>query len=249
MLKYSGIAKMKNWGSSENITKKSFEELYNKNAITGGRRFNEKLTSGAENADMWTWAKLWRMSKAEIDAQNKYTKGSKEYFEAVDRKFSDVIGKTQVVQSALDSSMAVQNANVIQGMLYAFQNEPLKQFNYLSSVIRDARRGKPGAKAKLAKTIISSVANTVAVSAISTAISLLRGTLDRDDDDELWDDILKSFGENVLADVLSGGLAPIWWAIEGLGSAIFSGRFGNVVERLDTAALTDLGDLINKYLV
>ena len=249
MLKYSGIAKMKNWGSSENITKKSFEELYNKNAITGGRKFNEKLTSGAENADMWTWAKLWRMSKAEIDAQNKYTKGSKEYFEAVDRKFSDVIGKTQVVQSALDSSMAVQNANAIQGMLYAFQNEPLKQFNYLSSVIRDARRGKPGAKAKLAKTIISSAANTVAVSAISTAISLLRGTLDRDDDDELWDDILKSFGENVLADVLSGGLAPIWWLIEGLGSAIFSGRFGNVVERLDTAALTDLGDLINKYLV
>lgn len=249
MLKYSGIAKMKNWGSSENITKKSFEELYNKNAITGGRRFNEKLTSGAENADMWTWAKLWRMSKAEIDAQNKYTKGSKEYFEAVDRKFSDVIGKTQVVQSALDSSMAVQNANVIQEMLYAFQNEPLKQFNYLSSVIRDARRGKPGAKAKLAKTIISSVANTIAVSAISTAMSLLRGTLDRDDDDELWDDILKSFGGNVLADVLSGGLAPIWWAIEGFGSAVFSGRFGNIVERLDTAALTDLGDLINKYLV
>lgn len=249
MLKYSGIAKMKNWGSSENITKKSFEELYNKNAITGGRKFNEKLTSGAENADMWTWAKLWRMSKAEIDAQGKYTAGSKEYFEAVDRKFSDVIGKTQVVQSALDSSMAVQNANAIQGMLYAFQNEPLKQFNYLSSVIRDARRGKPGAKAKLAKAIISSAANTVAVSAISTAVSLLRGTLDRDDDDELWDDILKSFGENVLADVLSGGLAPIWWVIEGFGSAIFSGRFGNVVERLDTAALTDLGDLINKYLV
>lgn len=249
MLKYSGIAKMKNWGSSENITKKSFEELYNKNAITGGRKFNEWLTSGAENADMWTWAKLWRMSKAEIDAQGKYTAGSKEYFEAVDRKFSDVIGKTQVVQSALDSSMAVQNANVIQGMLYAFQNEPLKQFNYLSSVIRDARRGKPGAKAKLAKTIISSVANTIAVSAISTAMSLLRGTLDRDDDDELWDDILKSFGENVLADVLSGGLAPIWWAIEGFGSAVFSGRFGNVIERLDTAALTDLGDLINKYLI
>lgn len=249
MLKYSGIAKMKNWGSSENITKKSFEELYNKNAITGGRKFNEWLTSGAENADMWTWAKLWRMSKAEIDAQGKYTAGSKEYFEAVDRKFSDVIGKTQVVQSALDSSMAVQNANVIQGMLYAFQNEPLKQFNYLSSVIRDARRGKPGAKAKLAKTIISSVANTIAVSAISTAMSLLRGTLDRDDDDELWDDILKSFGENVLADVLSGGLAPIWWVIEGFGSAIFSGKFGNIVERLDTAALTDLGDLINKYLI
>lgn len=249
MLKYSGIAKMKNWGSSENITKKSFEELYNKNAITGGRKFNEKLTSGAENADMWTWAKLWRMSKAEIDAQGKYTAGSKEYFEAVDRKFSDVIGKTQVVQSALDSSMAVQNANVIQGMLYAFQNEPLKQFNYLSSVIRDARRGKPGAKAKLAKTIISSVANTIAVSAISTAMSLLRGTLDRDDDDELWDDILKSFGGNVLADVLSGGLAPIWWAIEGFGSAVFSGWFGNIVERLDTAALTDLGDLINKYLI
>ena len=249
MLKYSGIAKMKNWGSSENITKKSFEELYNKNAITKGRRFNEWLTSGAENADMWTWAKLWRMSKAEIDAQGKYTVGSKEYFEAVDRKFSDVIGKTQVVQSALDSSMAVQNANVIQGMLYAFQNEPLKQFNYLSSVIRDARRGKPGAKAKLAKTIISSAANTIAVSAISTAMSLLRGTLDRDDDDELWDDILKSFGENVLADVLSGGLAPIWWVIEGFGSAVFSGRFGNVIERLDTAALTDLGDLINKYFI
>ena len=109
------------------------------------------------------------MSKAEIDAQGKYTAGSKEYFEAVDRKFSDVIGKTQVVQSALDSSMAVQNAKGFGKFLFAFQNEPLKQYSYLISTLNDARRGKPGAKKKLAKVIASSLANTAAVSAISTS--------------------------------------------------------------------------------
>ena len=249
MLKYSGIARLKAWGSSENMTRKSFESLYNDNSDTARQKINEFLTSGAENADMWTWAKLWRMSKAEIDAQGKYTAGSKEYFEAVDRKFSDVIGKTQVVQSALDSSMAVQNAKGFGKFLFAFQNEPLKQYSYLISTLNDARRGKPGAKKKLAKVIASSLANAAAVSAISTFMAWLRGTLDRDDDDELLDDLMKEFAGNSIDDLLSGAFAPVWQYIDTIMGAINSGVYGNTVERLDMAALTDLGELINKYFI
>lgn len=249
MLKYSGIARLKAWGSSENMTRKSFESLYNDNSDTARQKINEFLTSGAENADMWTWAKLWRMSKAEIDAQRKYTAGSKEYFEAVDRKFSDVIGKTQVVQSALDSSMAVQNAKGFGKFLFVFQNEPLKQYSYLISTLNDARRGKPGAKKKLAKVIASSLANTAAVSAISTFMAWLRGTLDRDDDDELLDDLMKEFAGNSIDDLLSGAFAPVWQYIDTIIGAINSGVYGNTVERLDMAALTDLGGLINKYVI
>ena len=249
MLEHSGVAKLKNWGASENMTRKSFEELYNNEPKNFLVKINDAMDSGAEFADMWTWSRLWRMSKAEIDAQNKYTKGSKEYFEAANSKFSEVIGKTQVVQSALDSSMAVQNAGTASKFLYAFQNEPLKQYSYLTSAINDAVRGKPGAKKKLVKVIASSVANTVAVSAITTLVSLWRGTLDRDDDDELWDDILKSFSENALKDILSGGLAPVWQLAETVWTAIESGAFGKTVERMDLAALTDLGGLINKYLI
>ena len=249
MLKYSGIARLKAWGSSENMTRKSFESLYNDNSDTARQKINEFLTSGAENADMWTWAKLWRMSKAEIDAQGKYTAGSKEYFEAVDRKFSDVIGKTQVVQSALDSSMAVQNAKGFGKFLFAFQNEPLKQYSYLISTLNDARRGKPGAKKKLAKVIASSLANAAAVSAISTFMAWLRGTLDRDDDDELLDDLMKEFAGNSIDDLLSGTFAPVWQYIDTIMGAINSGVYGNTVERLDMAALTDLGGLINKYFI
>nr|DAF03481.1 MAG TPA: acetyltransferase domain containing protein [Caudoviricetes sp.] len=249
MLKYSGIARLKAWGSSENMTRKSFESLYNDNSDTARQKINEFLTSGAENADMWTWAKLWRMSKAEIDAQGKYTAGSKEYFEAVDRKFSDVIGKTQVVQSALDSSMAVQNAKGFGKFLFAFQNEPLKQYSYLISTLNDARRGKPGAKKKLAKVIASSLANTAAVSAISTFMAWLRGTLDRDDDDELIDDLMNEFAGNAKDDILSGAFAPVWQYIDTIMGAIRAGVYGNTVERLDMAALTDLGGLINKYFI
>lgn len=249
MLKYSGIARLKAWGSSENMTRKSFESLYNDNSDTARQKINEFLTSGAENADMWTWAKLWRMSKAEIDAQGKYTAGSKEYFEAVDSKFSDVIGKTQVVQSALDSSMAVQNAKGFGKFLFAFQNEPLKQYSYLISTLNDARRGKPGAKKKLAKVIASSLANVAAVSSISTFMAWLRGTLDRDDDDELLDDLMKEFAGNSIDDLLSGTFAPVWQYIDTIMGAINSGVNGNTVERLDMAALTDLGGLINKYFI
>ena len=248
MLEHSGVAKLKNWGASENMTRKSFEELYNNEPKNFLVKINDAMDSGAEFADMWTWSRLWRMSKAEIDAQNKYTKGSKEYFEAVNSKFSEVIGKTQVVQSALDSSMAVQNAGTASKFLYAFQNEPLKQYSYLTSAINDAVRGKPGAKKKLVKVIASSVANTVAVSAITTLVSLWRGTLDRDDDDELWDDILKSFSENALKDILSGGLAPVWQLAETVWTAIESGAFGKTVERMDLEDLTDIGGMIKKYL-
>lgn len=249
MLEHSGIAKLKNWGASENMTKKSFEELYNNTPKNLLQRANDKLNSGAEFADMWTWSRLWRMSKAEVDATGKYTKGSEAYFNAVNDKFSQVIGKTQVVQSALDSSAAVRNNSLFSKFFYAFQNEPLKQFNYLSSCIDDAVRGKKGAKAKLAKVVGMSVVNAMFTSAISTFFSLMCGTLDRDDDDEKWDDILASFGNNVLMDVLSGGLAPIWQIGETFYSAIESGAYGNTVERMDLASLTDLGGLINKYII
>lgn len=249
MLEHSGIAKLKNWGASENMTKKSFEELYNNTPKSWLKRANEKLDSGAEFADMWTWSRLWRMSKAEVEATGKYTKGSEEYFKAVNDKFSQVIGKTQVVQSALDSSAAVQNNSLFSKFFYAFQNEPLKQYNYLSSCIDDVRRGKKGAKAKLAKVVGMSVVNAVMTASISTFFALWRGTLDRDDDDEKWDDILKSVTSNAALDLVSGGLAPIWQIVETAISAIESGAYGNTVERMDLASLTDLGGLLNKYFI
>lgn len=41
----------------------------------------------------------------------------------------------------------------------------------------------------------------------------------------------------------------MWQIVESAITAIESGKYGNTVERMDLAALTDLGGLINKYLV
>lgn len=222
MIEHSGLAQLKAWGFSENTTAKSVSELYDKNATNLRGKIDNVTSFLAEQADMITWAAMWRASKAETSSLAEATE-----------KFNEVIRRTQVVKSAFTSSRVTQQSGVAK-LAFAFKNEPLKTFNYIRSTVNDVIAGKEGAKKKAVWVTVTAALNTATVAAISAGFSLLRD--DEEDSEELF---LEKFKENVIADLISNStimLGDIWTAVE---SAVDR----RTVERMDLAVFTDAAEL------
>lgn len=221
MIQHSGLAQMKAWGFSENANAKSFNQLYDKNALTVKEKVDNFTSSFAEEADMATWTRIWVACKAETNTIEEATK-----------KFNEVIRKTQVVNTATTTSAASKYKGAWKYML-AFKNEPLKSFNYLRAAIHDARVGKQGAKAHLAKVVGSSFLNTVLVAAVTTMFTMFR-----DEEEEDLETMSKLFLENVLGDIL-GNLTIFTGDIVTSVIDVVTGNSQGAVERLDLAGLLD----------
>ena len=222
MIQHSGLAQMKAWGFSENANAKSFNQLYDKNALTFMEKVDNVTSSFAEKADMSTWTRIWVACKAETNTIEEATK-----------KFNEVIRKTQVVNTATTTSAASKYKGAWKYML-AFKNEPLKSFNYLRAAIHDARVGKQGAKAHLAKVVGSSFLNTVLVAAVTTMFTMFR-----DEEEEDLKTMSKLFLENVLGDIL-GNLTIFTGDIVTSVIDVVTGNSQGAVERLDLAGLLDV---------
>ena len=227
MIENSGLAQLKDWGFSENTTAKSVAELYDKNATNWRGKLDDVFSYLAEQADMITWAAIWRASVAD----------TKSLPEAID-KFNEVIRKTQVVKSAFTSSRIAEQGGFAK-LAFAFKNEPLKTFNYIRSTINDVAEGKEGAKKKAFAVTVATAINTAVVAAISAGFSLIRD--DEEDSAELF---AEKFKENVIADLVSNStilLGDIWTAVE-------SAMNGREVERMDLAVITDATQFARNFV-
>ena len=227
MQEHSGLAFFKANGYSEYANARSFEELYNRNALSLRDHFDNAMSKGAEQMDLMTWAALWRAAKAETNSIVEAT-----------AKFNEVIRKTQVVDTALTSSR-VTKQNGLMKMAFAFRNEPLKSFNYIRATFHDYAIGKEGSGKKLAMVLASSGTNALLNAAITAAVSMLR------DDEEgtakdFFDKTNENFWSNILGDTLIFA-GDFYDAV----TAAFDGR---TVERMDLAAITDTVEaLISVY--
>ncbi len=227
MIEHSGLAQLKAWGFSENTTAKSVAELYDKNATNLRGKIDDVFSFLAEQADMITWAAIWRASVAETSSLEK----------AVE-KFNEVIRKTQVVKSAFTSSRITEQPGFAK-LAFAFKNEPLKTFNYVRSTINDVAEGKEGAKRRAVAVTVATAINTAVVAAISAGFSLLR-----DDEENTGELFAEKFKENVIADLVSNStimLGDIWTAVE-------SAMNNKTVERMDLAVFTDATEFVLNFV-
>lgn len=223
MQERSGLAAFKSWGYSEYATGKTFEDLYNANALTLRDRIDNLSSLGAEKMDELTWAAIWRAAKADTNSLEEAT-----------AKFNEVIRKTQVVNTAFSSSRVTRQGGLSK-IVFAFKNEPLKTFNYIRSSINDVIAGKEGAKQKLLTVLGTSAVNTIAVSAISAAFSMLR-----DDDEDSIEEFFDKLGKNALDDVISNMTIIAGDVL----LAIQAASDNKTIERMDLAPITDAADAV-----
>lgn len=180
MKKYAPIAQWKDWGYFEMDTGRQMKDV-----ILGKESLKDKAMAPAGMADDFTWGKIWNAVLYETKDKTDLKPGSEEFYQAAGKRFSEIIDRTQVVDSILHrSSVMIQKDNATK-MATSFMSEPIKTYN----MVYDTLMNTPGGKKEVAK----SMAKLLVILTIQNAVNALAQTLAdvwRDDDDETaWVDV------------------------------------------------------------
>ena len=205
MLNNSGIAKIKEQGYSDIGNPMGLRDTYfdetlkntnTKKVKYGIDKINEIGMKLAGKADQVTWVRIWEACKLQVQAEAKNTLTQSELLKKTSELFGEVIGKTQVVDSFLDSA-PISNSAVFR-LVAPFMNEPLKTTStYIlahENLIDAKGSGDKAAISKAKNYALRTAAAAVASSLIlepliSSVFSIIR---DGKDDD------LKSFFDKLL---------------------------------------------------
>ena len=205
MLNNSGIARIKEQGYSDIGNPMGLRDTYfdetlkntnTKKVKYGIDKINKIGMKLAGKADQVTWVRIWEACKLQVQAEAKNTLTQSELLKKTSELFGEVIGKTQVVDSFLDSA-PISNSAVFR-LVAPFMNEPLKTtstYILAHENLIDAKGS--GDKAAISKaknyalrTAAAAVAsNLILEPLISSVFSIIR---DGEDDD------LKSFFDKLL---------------------------------------------------
>lgn len=271
MLANSGVAYLKDNGYSDVGLGKTMEKLYTKDyindsgllrssladsklgraAITAYDWMTDKGMAGAGRADEATWVRIWKACELEV-AEKHPGITADEKLRLVTQRFNDVIGKTQVVDTILDTAPLMRNKAM--QIFTPFMNEPTKSLGGLVAAADAVRNGRTGAKKALRKAVgLYALSNLLIEPLITSLVSMWRDEKD-DTDGFLWSLLEKMFGikrdeygdgkndttfgsvftSNVVQGIFSFPLINIAYdtisnAIQGFGS-----------EKIDVAALSNL---------
>lgn len=226
MNQYAPIAYWKDLGFFEMDTARGMKDiLMNRNGL------RDIAMKPASWADSKTWGKLWNAVKAEIQDTTDLNPGSVEFLEAAGERFSEIIDRTQVVDSVLHRSQMMRSEKFIDKTVTSFMSEPTKSYNMLRSAVRDVQ--KNGWK-RAGKRLVR-VAVTHTVTSIATALAAALIDAMRDDDKEKsWaEKYLSAAGENTLDNLSPLNMLPYLRD----AASLFSGYS---LTRQEMAGLTDV---------
>ena len=258
--KYAAIAQWKDWGYFEIGTGRSLREL-----ITGSESFLDDV----KNASMWaagamdsvSWGFLWNSAENEIsDKQPSLKPGSEEFYHAVADRFSEIIDRTQVVDSVLHRTQIMRSGNALNKMATGFMSEPSKIYNMVARNIYDLVDADSDAKKKAVyKALRRSSAALITSFAVNALVqSLIDALRDDDRDKDYWE----KFGENYLGITGEEKSFSDYWG------NFWSGNFwqnfnplsyvpyvkdvlsivqGYEVDRSDMAAISDLATALQQF--
>lgn len=199
MVENSGVAKMKMLGYSDAGFAKTLRQQWDDSYVNTDGALRSVMTAGkvtraltkgydwlsdfgmkgAAWTDEKTWVTIWKA--CELETADKYSNLSEtERLSKTTERFGEIIGRTQVVDSVLDT--APFKENLLGSGLGAFMNEPIKQYANLVVAIDGLRNGKKGARNKLAVVLATTLANNLLLEPIVSAI--FSGLRDEEDDSE-----------------------------------------------------------------
>ena len=169
--------------------------------ITGVKTTREKINDFAGNpaskADEITWAAMYRAVYAEqVDKLGKEKIGTKEFEDAVNDRFSEIVLRTQVYDGIITRSQFMRSPDKWNRAMSAFMAEPVKTYNMILrdmidiSQATDERQVKK-AVAHLVRITAPVLLITNAVNAVAQSfVDALRSEGDPDDEDK---DFLRLF--------------------------------------------------------
>ena len=192
---YAPIAQWKDWGYFDINTGRQMKNVLF-DSDTRLERLRQAGMAGASAADSFTWARLWNAVEAETKDRRKDLKpGTKEFYQAVGQRFSEIVDQTQVVDGVLQRSHIMRSPDGLTKMTTSFMGEPTKSYNMFLNAVYDLRHatGKESRRTARRALVRTSVALAVSFTINAVMQSLVDGL--RDDDKELdyWERVQRAF--------------------------------------------------------
>lgn len=230
--KYSPIAWWKDQGFFDINTGRSMKSMLIGADTTREKMINKSMDL-AGKGDELAWKRLWMATKAETAALHpELTVGSEEFLQKSGARFSEIIDKTQVVDSVFHRSWAMREQWT--KFYTAFMSEPIKSYNMLYRAAMDVADSKEinGKAGKAEKTKFARVAASYAVTGVITALaaSVMDAVRDDDDDKGIKEKYLSALGANIADNLNVVNLIPI-------AKDVVSMFGGNSAARMDMQGL------------
>ena len=189
--KYAPIAQWKDWGYFEIGTGRSLREL-----IVGSERGVDSVKNAfmapAGAADSLAWGHLWNAVEAETSEKHpEIPRNSEAFYEEAGKRFSEIIDRTQVVDSVLHRTQIMRSSNAFAKLSTSFMSEPSKIYNMVQRDFYDLRsaegdREKKTAGKKLARSTTALIASFAVNAAAPAFIDALRDDEREKDYWEKW---------------------------------------------------------------
>lgn len=191
---HCAIAKWKSWGYFETNIGQSM-----RNVLTGQQstmdRVRDAGTKLAELGDKVTWGTLWNACEAEAKAKG-LEPGSEAFTTYCADRLSEIVDKTQVVDSVLHRSHIMRSKNPLAQMSTNFFAEPTKSYSMVAEAWNDMMHGKKGAKANFARATATYALSALGTAAAAALMDAARVTRDEDRDKEYGERYLQNLWNN-----------------------------------------------------
>lgn len=236
--KWCPIAAWKSWGFYETDIGRGLNSLL-VDQSTALERATEKSMVLAQKGDEITWKALWRAVEAETHDlyEGELEPGTDEFYERVGQRMSDIIDKTQVVDSVFHRSPIMRDRG-FSAIYTSFMAEPIKTYNMVERAIANfaENRNDPAAKRKLMRTVAVYVLNGLAGAMAKSVIGAAR---DDDKEKNYWEKYLETLGENAMDNLLFTNNIPVV-------SDYLDTLRGNEPSRLDLQSIDRVRQLVNE---
>lgn len=228
---YTPISLWKSWGFFDTNTGRSMRSI-----ITGEKNVVENIREKslwlAGELDNITWGTLWNAVEYETKATKKdLVYGSEEFNKAVGERLSEVVDRTQVVDTIFHRSQMMRSKDVLLKTATSFMSEPNKNYNLMRNAILKAIDEKSAsAYANLARATIAMSSSGIAAAAAAALVDSIRDK----EKDKKWSDTYKESLNNNISDNLNPlNMLPIT-------REIISMMNGFKPSRMDMTALTNV---------
>lgn len=177
---YAPIAQWKEWGHYDMNIARGLEERIRGQSILG--KISDYSMVMASWGDKFTWGRIWKA--VEMETRDKYPELKGERFDRkVGERFSEIINRTQVVDSMLHRSQIMREKTIYKQMTTSFMGEPIKTYNMMrNSIVALMKDNTKENRNKVVRSFVMLTFNAVAVAAAAAVVDALRD----DDDDETW---------------------------------------------------------------
>lgn len=181
MKEYAPIARWKDWGYYETGNGKQVKDL-----ILGrhkpGDRFSEGMMALPGFMDSLTWGRLWKACEYEIADTTDLKPKTDEFYRVVGKRFTEVIDKTQVVDSVFHRSQIMRSKNFGNQLATAFMAEPTKSYNAVMGAVRSLQNAKGPERKKAAVKLVGRAVSAYVVTNVINALVVSLMDAARDDD-------------------------------------------------------------------